>query len=540
MALVPLLVAIHQQSPREAALLGAVTGTVTNYLAFRWCLELMERFSKLGPVAYLVMLAMSLYQCIPWALWCGFLRVPSRTSKAPHSLGALGLAAFVFVALEYFFPIIFPWYLANTQHSRPEVVSPVELGGVSLLSLLMVVFGLLLAAALVKQEVSPGAPIWPIPWARSQAWFPLAAVLVFSTPWVVHGALRGRVESAMLTAPKFAVGVVQPNEWIGSHPSVQGLHAYQRMTEQLARECAASGQSLDLVMWPESAVRTPPGRIERTPRNSAEPITELPGHLIRYPLDVSRILPSFTAPAATLAEEGAVEQEDLLALQRGHGIPILFGTTLEDISPDARGPIPGRAPLYNCGVLIDGSGKVLGAVKKVKLLIFGETIPGSAWFPSIYRLLPSASALLPGEKAEVINLGEARLGIMICYEDLLPWLHYELAKKSPQILLNLTNDAWFGRTAEPECHLALSTLRAVEGRCYLIRSTPSGVSAVVDPWGQVIASIPSDQAGTLRQEVSLLDIPTLFERWGDWVSWLSLLVMLGLGAFYWTRRVPLT
>ncbi len=517
-------------------MLGAITGTVTNYLAFRWCLELMERFSKLGPAAYLIMLAMSVYQCIPWALWCGFLRTPSRTRERPGTLVSVALACSLFVAMEYFFPIIFPWYLANTQHTRPEVLSPIELGGVSLLTLLMVLVGTLLARALLPSTPDEPTAVWPFPWSRARGWLVLAAVAVFAFPWAAHQGLKSRVESAMATAPKLAVGLVQPNEWIGSHPSIQGLQAYQRMTEQLARECAEKGQSLDLVLWPESAVRTPPGRIERQLEGVSEPVIEQSGRLLRYPLDVTRIFPSFTVPAASLAEEGPVDREDLLAPQRGHSVPILFGTTLEDLNPNARGPIPGRAPLYNCGVLIDGTGKVLGAVKKVKLLIFGETIPGSAMFPSVYRLLPAASALLPGEETEVISFGEARLGIMICYEDLLPWLHFQLAKKSPQILLNLTNDAWFGRTAEPECHLALSTLRSVEGRCYLIRSTPSGVSAVVDPWGQIIARIPSDQAGTLRQEVELLDIPTLFERWGDWVAWLSLVLMLGLGAYAWTPR----
>ena len=534
-ALIPLLLAIHKVGPKEAFFLGALAGTVANYLAFRWCLELMNRFSKLGPLAYLVMLLMSLYQCLPWALWCGALRLPVRSRGKMNSLLALLLAGCSLVTLEFFYPIIFPWYLANSQHSRPEVVSPVELGGVSLLSLLMVVFALLFTAFLVQGEDAEGAPVWPIPWTYRRGWLLLCAVVTLGLPWLTHSLLRERVEVALSQAPKLAVGLVQPNEWIGSHPSIQGLHAYQQMTEQLVQECAARGESLDLVMWPESAVRTPPGTIERLPAGASDPILDQSGRLLRYPLDVSRILPSFTKPAASLVEEGAVDQADLLALQRGHSVPILFGTTLEDVNPEAKGPIPGRAPLYNCGVLIDGAGNVLGAVKKVKLLIFGETIPGSAYFPWIYQLLPSASALLPGTDAEIITLGQARLGIMVCYEDLLPWFHHELAQKSPHILLNLTNDAWFGKTAEPACHLALSTLRAVEGRCYLIRSTPSGVSAVVDPWGQIVAAIPSDQAGTLRHEVSLLEVTTLFERWGDWVAWLSLLVMLSLGSYSWAR-----
>ncbi len=537
-SLVPLLLAIHKVGPREALLLGGLAGTVANYLAFRWCLELMNRFSKLGPLAYLVMLLMSLYQCIPWALWCGALRLPTRSAGKLRMGVCLALSACSLVALEFFFPIIFPWYMANTQHSRAEVVSPIELGGVSLLSLLIVAFSLFLASVLVQGEVEQGAPIWPLPWRHSRWWLLLAALATFALPWLAHAALRSRVEAALSTSPKLAIGLVQPNEWIGSHPSIQGLQAYQRMTEKFVRECLSRGENLDIILWPESAVRTPPGKIERLPVGATEPVIEPSGRLLRYPLDISRIVPSYTMPADSLAEEGAVEQDDLLAIQRGHSVPILFGSTLEDINPAARGPIPGRAPLYNCAILIDATGKVIGAVKKVKLLIFGETIPGSAYFPWVYKFLPSASALLPGTEAEVLSFGNARLGIMVCYEDLLPWFHYELAQKSPHILLNITNDAWFGKTAESACHLALATLRAVEGRCYLIRSTPTGVSAVVDPWGQVVASIPIDQAGALRHEVTLLEVTTLFEMWGDWVAWLSLLLMVSLGAYCWSRRKP--
>lgn len=535
-ALIPLLVSISAQSPRQAALQGALTGAAITFLGFRWCLELMDQFSNLGPAAYLVMALMSAYQCIPWALWCGLLRLPRRDGKIWSGPTSLFFAALSFVALEYFYPVVFPWYLANTQHSRPEIVSPVELGGISLLSLLLVLCNLLLADALVTRRGDLSPTVWPLPWRPHRGRSMVAVGLLLALPWAGHAALRSRVEQALRSSPKLTVGVVQPNEWITPHPPLEGLHAYQRMTERLARESQAEGQPLDLVLWPESAVRTPPTTVERQIDSAASPVLVPPGLLRRYPLDVSRILPSFTAPAESLEQEAGAAPQDVLAVQRGHSVPILFGTTLEDLSPEARGPIPGRAPLYNCGVLIDGSGTVLGVAKKVKLLIFGENIPGSAMFPSIYRLLPSASALLPGTEAEIITFGQARLGMMICYEDLLPWFHYELAQKSPHILLNLTNDAWFGRSAEPACHLALSTLRAVEGRCYLIRSTPTGISAVIDPWGQVVASIPSDQAGTLRQEVALLELTTLFERWGNWVAWLCLGLALAVGGYGWLGR----
>jgi apolipoprotein N-acyltransferase len=534
-ALVPLLLALPGTSPREAALIGAFSGTATNYMAFHWILELMDRFSKLGPFAYLVMLAMAVYQCLPWALWCYFLRAsgPSNPGTA-RAAGGLLLSAFIFVALEFFHPIIFPWYLANTQHSSASMVSVISLGGVSLLTLAILVVNLSLARLLLGQVTEQRVTLWPAPLAGRSPRIFWAGLLL--TPLLLvgyHQACQGGVRKAMASAPKLAIGLVQPNEWIGQGPALQGLHDYQRLTEALVKECSQKGLSLDLIMWPESAVRTPPPTHTRLPAGTSAPVTELVGSLSNYPLDVSSVHKAKNPPAPSLTAEVGVPSDDLLSLQRGHSVPILFGSTLEDVSPGAEGPISGRAPLYNCGVLIDGAGQIQGVVKKVKLLMFGETIPGSGVFPQVYKLLPAASCLLPGQDAEVIEFGQARLGIMICYEDLLPWFHYQLAQKNPQILLNLTNDAWFGRTEEPICHLDLAALRAVEGRCYLIRSTPTGVSAVIDPFGQLVASIPSDQVGTLREEVALLDITTGFERWGDTVAWLSLLYLVGFGGLWW-------
>lgn len=534
--LVPLLVAVARVPWREAMALGALSGTVTNFLAFHWVLELMDRFSKLGPLAYLVMLAMSLYQGVPWALWCGLLRAPwSESRSAVTGRYALLWSAAAWAALEYFYPIIFPWYLANTQHLRPEVTSVIALGGVSLLTFALVLFNLMLASVVVAPAAERSPALWMGRFSpRGRAALVLASGLIPGLLVGYHASTAAAIEQAMKEAPKLAVGLVQPNEWIGQGDALQGLHDYQRMTYELVAQSQREGHPLDLVIWPESAVRTPPTTIERG--NAAGTWTEWTGRLARYPLDMVAIPPSPRPPAASLQQETEVTQDELFAVQRGHGVPILFGTTLEDLSPQAQGPIPGRAPLYNCGVLLDGAGRVLGAVKKVKLLMFGETIPGSRFVPQVYRLLPAASALLPGEKPEVVRLGEARLGMMICYEDLLPWFHYQLAQERPQVLLNLTNDAWFGKTAEPICHLDLAALRAVEGRCYLVRSTPTGISAVIDPFGRRVAYLDSDQVGTLRQEVALLDVVTPFERWGDIVAWACLGAWLMLGGWEGIRR----
>ena len=520
-ALVPMLVALGQKTVRQAACLGLLTGSIVNYGAFHWLTVVMNDFSNLGLATYLVMAVMALYQGVPFMAWAIFLRSAEKFAGRWGRLSTGFLCAISFPVLEFFYPIVFPWYLANTQHSQINLLGVIELAGAGLLSLAIVSVNLCLARMLLPLAEETGR-VWPQPLSSAKRWTLLAlAFLTFGSCWLFSVYRNRQMKQYTTQAPSLQLGLVQPNHWIKSVEAFPALHEYQRLTYELVQEAEAAGQPLDLILWPESAVRTPapPFVSKRGPSDDKD--------LVRFPLDLVTVRQGLSAPASDLAQE-RVPREELLSVQRGHDVPILFGATLQDMSPQAVGPLPNGPALYNCGVMLDREGRVAGIAPKVKLLLFGETIPFSGVFPQIYNLLPLASALLPGEDGVVFDHKGARLGMMICYEDLLPWFHFDLAQLKPQILLNLTNDAWFGKTAEAEAHLSLSKLRSIEGRVFLARSTPSGVSAVVDATGAVVGQIEQDRSGTLRLSVALLDIDTGFERFGDSVVWSG----LGLWLFY--------
>lgn len=514
-ALVPLLVAIGRSGYRRAGLLGWLAGTVTNLGAFHWLVPVMLNYSSLGIFSYLVMLGAALYQGVPLALWALLLRSGWTAQGWKRGFG-LVTAVLAYPALEYFYPILFPWYLANTQHNVPSVLGLVEMGGCGLLSLLLVGVNLVLARLLWAALGQANSNcLWPARCSRRElTGMALGALFALAITVVYSEHRNSTLEELVVRSEKFEVGLVQPNHWIGEGSPMEDLFDYQKMTSELVES-----QSLDLVVWPESAVRTPPGLFlsSRGPGGSGEP---------GFPLDVQEIRQSSLQPGPDFAGDRAPSVERL-SIQRGHKTPILFGTALLDTDPEAEEPVPGRAPTYNCAVLLDESGKVVGAAAKVKLLLFGETVPLASYFPSVYRLIPLASALLPGEGPTTLKLRQARLGVMICYEDILPWFHFSLARQNPQVLMNLTNDAWFGKTAEAEAHLALAKLRAVEGRVYLVRATSTGVSAVVDPLGRVVGRVEQDERATLKHKIALLDVRTGFERWGDSVAWLGLIWLVG-------------
>lgn len=526
-ALVPMLVALRGTTLKQAAICGLVMGSVTNYGAFHWLTVLMNDFSNLGFGTYLVMAVMALYQCVPFLLWAMLLRVTSPTTEGPGRYAVMFVAAISFPVFEFFYPIVFPWYLAVTQHSRPELIGVVDLAGTGLLTLAIVVVNLCLARCLLPLR-SGQSKVWPLDISSRERWgLMLVAIFVLGFCYGYSSLRNRQIVAAQERAEKLHLGLVQPNHWIDSVGALDALHHYQRMTSELVQEVQQQGEKLDLILWPESAVRTPvpPFRARSGKGPDVEPQ--------RYPFDLAWLQPGLTEPASTLTQE-RVPPWEMWSVQRGHRVPMLFGTTMEDTDPEAVGALPGGPALYNCGVLIDENGTVLGIAPKVKLLLFGETIPLAGVFPVIYQLLPMASALVPGTEAVVLDFRQARLGMMICYEDLLPWFHYDLAQQNPDVLLNLTNDAWFGKTAEAVSHLSLAKFRSVEGRVALIRSTPTGVSAVVDATGAVVAEIAMDEEGTLTYPVPLLQIKTGWERFGDSVVWFGLLVVLGF--FIWKYK----
>lgn len=141
----------------------------------------------------------------------------------------------------------------------------------------------------------------------------------------------------------------------------------------------------------------------------------------------------------------------------------------------------------------------------------------------------------------MLRLGAARLAVLICYEDILPGFVRSVVRQTrPNLLVDITNDAWFGDTAAPHIHLALSTLRAIEHRRFLARATNSGVSAVVDPLGRVVVRGGTFRSETLHANVALLADDTLYARLGDWPALLCLLAIALGSALRATSRAAAT
>ena len=191
--------------------------------------------------------------------------------------------------------------------------------------------------------------------------------------------------------------------------------------------------------------------------------------------------------------------------------------------------------MYNTAFLTDGEGRVLGTYDKIYLLAFGEYIPLGDIFPWIYKLSPNTSHFDRGQHTNSLVLDGTSYGVLICYEDIIPEFVRKVIRPTPQILVNITNDAWFGDSREPLIHLALSAFRAVENRRFLVRATNTGISAFVGPTGEVLSQTGVFTRENLVGQAIPLSGLTPYARFGNWLGGVCLFGLI-IGAFGVRRR----
>ena len=175
------------------------------------------------------------------------------------------------------------------------------------------------------------------------------------------------------------------------------------------------------------------------------------------------------------------------------------------------------------------AGAVTSEYAKIKLVPFGETFPLRQSLRFAYDPIFAAIGLsgllstLPGASYGPLTLGGVRAGTYICYESTFPGVARAMVREGANLLVNISNDAWFGQTAGAEQHFQMGRVRAIETRRYLTRAGNDGITAVVDPLGRVIARFPRGERAAFRAQVGLSEVLTPYVRLGEWVPLVSAL-----------------
>lgn len=201
--------------------------------------------------------------------------------------------------------------------------------------------------------------------------------------------------------------------------------------------------------------------------------------------------------------------------------------------------------IFNSAIGIAPEGSVVGVYHKQILMPFGEYTPLSSTLPWLKEINSTAGEFTAGDEIRVFEFPDDRDGLkvspLICYEDIIPELSRRAVNKGAELLINMTNDAWFGDTAAPLQHNLIASFRAIENRRYLLRSTNTGLTAIVDPLGKTIGSLQPYSEGVLQQSVDLIKLksPAAFYNFTFWLKLAALsMFLISLANHLRNRRKP--
>jgi apolipoprotein N-acyltransferase len=186
-----------------------------------------------------------------------------------------------------------------------------------------------------------------------------------------------------------------------------------------------------------------------------------------------------------------------------------------------------RSQPLNSALVLSPQGELLSHYSKIFLVPFGEFVPWPFSF-FIDKITLEAGDFTPGDEVVVTQAGEHKIGTFICYESVFARGVRRFVAQGAELLVNLSNDSWYGNTSARHQHLLIARMRALENSRWLLRATNDGITSVIDPGGRVVASLPSFQQGVLSARFDYRSQKTWFTRFGEWFWWLSLVATAGL------------
>ena len=485
-AFIPLLWLTQGQTLRRAFGLGWLAGMGFYLCTLYWIVDTIGLYSN---IPHIIAVGPLLLACTILSVYTGVFAAGLSVyhQRGPHNGGwpLLVFGPMLWVALEWvrsFFFIGFPWVsLGYSQYNFLNLIQFVEYTGVYGLSALVIFGNIVLFSAFSR----PG---------RGRLLLVLLLIVTGLWGW---GNWRRSQLAALPKAHTLNVGIAQGNiaqdqKWNPNYQEIT-LARYEQLTRQITEH------AVDLVIWPEAAV------------------------------------PFFFQSDVTYRGR-------LLNLAQDTNTPILFG------SPAFRADGT-ELTLFNRAYLLSPDTTLLGHYDKMTLTPFGEYIPfqGSLLFfldkfvegigdfapgttPTVFSLpLKSQPALPSDDKAGDADSFET-FGVLICYEGVFPDLARRFVHNGARLLINVTNDAWFGETSAPYQHLAMAALRAVENRVPLVRSANTGISAIVNIDGQIQAQTSLLETTFIAEQLAWPKVTSVYTQYGDWFVTLcgaGTLVMLG-------------
>jgi len=461
-------------TPRQGFLLGYVSGVIWYLGTCYWIFHVMHSYGNLGVVTSTVLLVLfALYLSLYHGLF-GLLLSLIAARRNTFSLRALVLTPFAWVAVELARTYVtgFPWnLLGTTQVDNIPLARIASVTGV---------YGISFEIALVNTAL---AAAFLVPYARRKIMLTAAlsaAVLLHAGKLVKFAALPTTHGATLVQAD---IPILDSGDWT--------LEYLQQTLAELsalsARPTAEQADTPGLIIWPEAPA------------------------------------PFFTTDYHLRLALGEIA--------RRTDSSIIAGTLGITHYGD-----PNQAPLlYNSASLVARDGSWAAQYDKVHLVPFGEYIPMAQLLSFAQALTHEVGTFRRGIKRDPLAVGSTRVGVFICYESIFPGEVRLFAKNGAEVLVNISNDGWFGDTGAPRQHLNMARMRSLENNRWLLRATNTGITAVIDPLGRVVKEAPRNQRTVLQASYNREVSTTFYTRHGDWFPLLCAIITL-LGVLLHFRR----
>jgi apolipoprotein N-acyltransferase len=464
-ALIPLFFALKDVQPKEGLKIGFLTGLVAHVGILHWIAYVVVQYGYLPIyVGILAMLLLAAYLSLYTA--CFAMGIVFLRGKG---IPVLLSAPLLWTILEYLRSHLltgFPWEnLAYSQYLSRNMIQISDILGTYGIS-----FTIILINAILYDLLSDR--YHKILLLAKAATACIVLTLIFA-----YGHFRIEVIGELLKeAPSLEVALVQGNidqnlKW-NSHYQSQTIDIYRSLS--LKANYSPGG----LIIWPETA-------------------------------------------APFYFQQRNQMQEAIVGIAKSTGAALLFG------SPSYEGE-KANISYMNSAFLLKPDGTLIGRYDKVHLVPYGEYVPLRRYFPFIDKLVTGVGDFRPGKGFYPLSIDGHRLGVLICYEGIFPEAARNYKREGAELLVNITNDAWFGRTSAPTQHLSMTVFRAVENRLFLVRAANTGISAIIDPTGEIVSRTDLYERTVLKGNVKIIDERTCYAAYGDlfvYVCAVSLLII---------------
>jgi apolipoprotein N-acyltransferase len=499
--LVPLLWAIlssatvnHPRPLRRAFLLAHLCGVLWYMGNCYWIRDTMLHYGEMpigAPVVLLI--GFSLVLGLYFGLFgLGIMLIRRATGKTNLALAS---APFLWVALDLAAARItsVPWdQLGYSQVDNGIVNQLAPWTGVYGISFVLVVTSALIAAG-------------PVLEGHRKRWVASAVgVLLALTGFagIAHQpAQPSTAASAVLIQPNLDVG--GDNDWSG--PGEWDRHIAE-FTHLASEQCKTYTAGIPQTNAPSGEIICPP-------------YTTHPD-LVVWP----------EAPSPFFEDDPRF-QNAMAAIAQSDKAPLIIGGLAADLSPQ------NEELDYNAAMVIGADGNRIGRYEKIHLVPFGERVPFAQYLTFAHKLTGRVSKFTPGDRRTVFRFNGHYYGVFICYEAVFADEVRHFAQLGAEVLVNISDDGWYGDTSAPWQHLNMARMRAIENRRWLLRDTNNGITAVIDPYGRVRQSIPRHQVDALPAQYGFRDDITFYTEHGDVFAWAC--AILSLGIVGWSAKVSL-